>query len=446
MTLQDKKIRPHERDVIIPALAAGLIPRIGLPHIQVGRAREIEALVRDIDRVSKGGASVRFIIGEYGSGKTFFLNLVRLIALELRCVTVNADLTPVRRLHARGGEARSLYAAAVHNLATRQKPDGNALSNVVERFVTQAVKDGEAAGRPVEQVIDQKLAPIQDHIGGYDFAAVLKAYWRASENGDDALKISALRWLRGEFSSKLEARQALGVRTIIGDENVYDSLKLLAAFTRITGYAGMFVMLDEMANIYHLQNSQARNQNFEQILHIINDTLQGNAAGIGFVMCGTPEFLSDTRRGMYSYGALQSRLGENPFATGGLVDFSGPVIRLESLGPEELLVLLYNLRAVFAGGDPSRHLVPDEALKAFLNHCNCRIGKAYFRKPRETVKAFVNFLAVLEHNPEADWKALLGNVEVATDRGGSEETASGSDEGEGQAGNDDELTSLRLGA
>ena len=227
MSTKERKIRPNERDAIIQALIAGVVPRIGLPHIQVGRAGEIGALVRDIDRVSDSGASVRFVIGEYGAGKTFFLNLVRLIALERKCVTVHADLAPDRRIHASGGQARNLYSEAVRNLSTRQKPDGNALASVVERFVTQAVKDSDEAGKPVEKVVDEKLVSIQDNVGGYDFATVLKAYWRGSEEGDEPLKAAALRWLRGEFSTKTEARQMLGVRTII-DENVYDSLKTLA--------------------------------------------------------------------------------------------------------------------------------------------------------------------------------------------------------------------------
>jgi hypothetical protein len=435
------KIKPRERDAILQALAAGVVPRVGLPYIQVGRAAEISALLRDIDRVADGGASVRFVIGEYGAGKTFFVNLIRLIALERKCVTVNADLGPDRRIHASGGQSRALYSEAVKNLATRTKPDGNALPSIVERFVTDAVND--AAGRTisVEKVIDERLIAIQDNLGGYDFSTVLKAYWRGSEQGDETLKVSALRWLRGEYSTKTEARQALGVRTIIDDDNIYDSLKALASFVRVAGYAGLMVVLDEMVNLYKLQNSQARNQNYEQILRIVNDALQGNATGLGFVMCGTPEFLLDTRRGLYSYEALQSRLAENAFASGNLVDLSGPIIRLQNLTPEDLLVLLSNIRSVFASGDPSKYLVPDEALSTFMDHCNKRIGEAYFRTPRTTVKAFVHLLAVLEQNPGTEWRKLLGDISIVPDM----ENGDVSDDSK-QAGADDDLTSLRIGS
>src|SRR6202166_1700556 len=308
MSKAAKAIKPKERDTIIQALSAGVVPRVGLPHIQVGRAAEIGALLRDVDRIADGGAAVRFVIGEYGAGKTFFANLVRLIALERKCVTVHADLAPDRRIHASGGQARALYSEAIRNLSTRNKPEGNALASVVERLATDAVKDAAERKVAVETVIGEKLAPIQDFVGGYDFATVLKAYWRGSENSDEGLKVSALRWLRGEFSTKTEARQALGVRTIIDDDSVYDSLKSLACLTKVAGYAGLLVMFDEMVNIYKLQSSQARKQNYEQLLDIVNDSLQGTTSGIGFIMCGTPEFLLDTRRGVFSYEALQSPL------------------------------------------------------------------------------------------------------------------------------------------
>jgi hypothetical protein len=431
-------LRPRDRDTILQALAAGVVPRTGLAHVQVGRAGEVAALVRDIDRIADAGSAVRFVIGEYGAGKTFFLNLVRLIALERKLVTIHADLAPDRRIHATGGQARGLYAEAVRNMATRTKPEGGALSSVVERFITDCVREAEAEGATVERAIDRRLAVLQEHVGGYDFATVLKTYWRGSEADDEAVKAAALRWLRGEYSTKTEARQALGVRNIIDDDNVYDSLKLMAAFVRLAGYGGLLVAFDEMVNLYKLQSAQARNQNFEQILRIVNDVLQGQVSGLGVVFGGTPEFLMDSRRGLYSYQALQSRLMENGFATQGRVDLSGPVLRLQSLSPEDLLVLLSNLRNIFALGAPDNHLVPDEALTQFMIHCNKRIGEAYFRTPRNTIKVFVQFLSVLEQNPTEDWRDLLGVVEIAADTEGEADLALIPETG------DDELATLRL--
>jgi hypothetical protein len=435
----NQPIKTKDRDAIIQALNAGVVPRLGLRHIQVGRVREVEALVKDVERIADTGAAIRVVVGEYGAGKTFFLNLVRLIALEKGLVVVNADLGPDRRLHATGGQARSLYGELMRNLSTRTKPDGGALPSVVERFVGKAHDDAKASGRGVADVIHERLAPLEEQVSGYDFAAVVAAYWHASEAGDEEKKSAALRWLRGEWATRTDARNALGVvRTIIDDAAIYDYLKLMGQFVRLSGYKGVLVVLDEMVNLYKLQNSQARNANYEQILRIFNDVLQGSASGLGFVMGGTPEFLMDTRRGLYSYQALQSRLAENAFARNGLIDLSGPVVRLQSLTPEDLYILLANIRNVFAGGDPARHLVPDEAMSAFMQHCSQRIGDAYFRTPRNTVKAFVNLLSVLEQNPGATWGALLGNVDVVADQAEPNQGALADD------GDDDELSSFRL--
>lgn len=444
------RIRAKERDTIIQALSAGVVPRVGLQHIAVGRSREVQALIRDIDRIADGGAAMRFVIGEYGAGKSFFLTLVRLVALEKKLITVHADLGPDRRLQASGGQARALYAEAVRNMATRAKPDGGALASVLERFVADLIREAGERSSPVRKVLEERLVHLQEGVGGYDFATVVEAYWRGSEDGNEELKANALRWLRGEFSTKTEARQALGVRNIIGDQDLYEGLKLMAALARLAGYGGLLVVFDEMVNLYKLQNKQARDQNYEQILAVLNDVLQGNTTGIGFVCGGTPEFLTDTRRGLFSYAALQSRLSENTFARDGLIDMSGPVLRLASLTPEELMVLLGNVRRVFAGGDPEKHLVPDGALHAFMVHCSERIGEAYFRTPRNTVKAFCQMLSVLEQNPSTDWQTLLGGVQVAPDSPEPDEADVAEDgahapgaTGRSDAG-DEELASFKL--
>ena len=316
-------IKPRERDTIIQALRAGVVPKVGLRHIQVGRHQETQELVRDIERIGAGGAAIRFVIGEYGSGKTFFLNLIRLIALEKGFVVLAADAAPDRRLHATGGQARSLYAEMTRNASTRTKSDGGAMASIVERFASQAVLEAETDDREPNDVIREKLGYMQEMTGGFDFASVIARYWEGFETGNESVKTAALRWLRAEYSTRMEARKALGVRTIIDDASFYDQLKLLALFVREAGYQGLMVSLDELVNLYKLASSRARKSNYEQILRILNDVLQGNVKYLGFMMGGTPEFLMDTRRGLYSYEALQSRLAENTFARQGLVDLSG---------------------------------------------------------------------------------------------------------------------------
>ena len=432
-------IKRRERDTIIQALRAGVVPRLGLQHIQVGRALEIEELVKDMDRIADGSASIRFVIGDYGSGKTFFINLVRLIALEKGLIVMFSDLAPDRRLHATGGQARSLYAEMARNLSTRTKPDGGALASVVERFISEASRAARNEDLETGEVIRERLSHFEEMTGGFEFAEVVRRYWEGHDTGNEDLKSSALRWLRAEFATRTDARKALGVRTIIDDANVYDMLKLMSAFVRAAGYKGLLVSLDEMVNLYKLTSAQARNANYEQILRILNDVLQGSAAHIGFLMGGTPDFLMHSRRGLYSYEALQSRLSENSFVRDGLIDLSGPVIRLANLTPEDLYILLQNVRTVMQ--QPETNL-PDEAIESFMAHCAKRIGEAYFRTPRSTVTAFVQMLSVLEQNADSHWSDLIERVEIAED--GGDDLSDIEVEGETRLDSDDELSSFKL--
>lgn len=441
--LNDNKprLRPRERDAIIQSLRAGVTPRTGLQHIQVGRVREIEALLKDIERIADGGSAFRLIIGEFGSGKSFFLQLIRTIALEKGLVTIHADLSPDRRLHATGGQARNLYAELMRNLSTRTKPDGNALTSVVERFITEARKQADTSSIAVTAVIEKRLSHLSELVGGYDFAKVIAAYWCGYEQNNEQLKADAVRWLRGEFTTKTDARNALDVRTIIDDASIYDHFKLLSLFVRQAGYSGLLVNLDEMVNLYKLSSQKARVANYEQILRMLNDCLQGSAESIGFLLGGTPDFLFDPRKGLYSYEALHSRLAENAFArTAGVIDYSAPALHLANLAPEELLILLQNLRYVFAAGDESKYLVPDQALTAFLAHCSKRIGDAYFKTPRNTIKAFVDLLAILEQSSGLQWYQLIDQVNVEEERNSDMPTIGTDDVSD----DEDELVSFQL--
>lgn len=436
--MSPKKIRAKERDAIIQSLKSGVTPKVGIQHIQVGRINELKALVQDIERITDGGSAFRLVIGEYGSGKTFFLSVVRAIALERKMVTVSADLSPDRRIHASSGQARNLYSELMRNLATRNKPDGNAITSVIEKFITEARKESSKSGCSVSEVIHEKLAGLTELVGGYDFAKVIESYWLGHENDDDNLRSNAIKWLRAEYSTKTDARKDLGVRTIINDGSFYDSLKLMSLFVRQAGYSGLLVNLDEMVNLYKLNSTQARTSNYEQILRMLNDCLQGSAEHLGFLLGGTPEFLLDPRKGLYSYEALQSRLASNSFAKqAGVIDYSSPALHLANLTPEELYILLKNLRHVYASGDESQYLVPEQALKSFLNHCSKTIGDSYFRTPRNTIKAFLDMLAVIEQNPQISWDSLISAIDINEEQPSSVEL-----EVTGDA--DDELTDFRL--
>lgn len=453
-------IRPRERSAIIQSLRAGVTPRIGLEYIQVGRVNEVKALIEDLDNIEQGGSAFRIIIGDFGAGKSFFLQLIRYIALEKGMVVINADMSPDRRLFASNGQARNLYKELARNLATRAHPEGNAMIPLVEKFITEQRRVADAEGKDVERVIKDKLNSLSELVDGYDFAQVIAAYWKAYNEGNEDLKNNVIRYLRGEYTSRADARRDLGVRAIVEDNNVYDHIKLLARFVTQAGYKGLLVNLDEVVNLYKLPSQRARSSNYEQVLRILNDCLQGSAESLGFLLGGTPEFLMDQRKGLYSYEALHSRLAENTFAQiANVVDYHSPILMLQNLSPEEIYVLLCNIRNVFAGGNKDKYILPDEALKAFLEHCSKNIGDAYFRTPRNTIKAFVDLLSIVEQNPDLSWQSLIGNIKIDSETDNSLVTIADDDKltetvikkeddnsskTDDNADDDDELTSFTL--
>ncbi len=409
-------IKPKERETIIQSLKSGVVPRLGLQHIQVGRSEELKSFVNDVATISEGGTAFRFVIGEYGSGKTFFLSLVRSIALQKGLVTMNADLSPTKRLHGTDGHARVLLSELISSISTRTKQDGNALPNILEKFISKARAEAEQNNREVATVIYGQLSDLNEYPGGYTFAQVVNKYWTAYESGDDMLKDRVLRWLKAEYTTKTDSLRDLGVREFINDSSFFNTLKLYSILVQKAGYSGLLVCMDEMVNLYKISNSVSRKANYEEILNILNNTLQGTLSHIGFIMSGTPEFLTDGNRGLYSYEALKSRLAENSFSKSlGLIDYNSTVLRLANLTKEELYLLLINLRNVFAGGDESKYLVPDEALLAYLNHCANKIGDSYFRTPRNTIKGFLDLLSMLEQYPNLKWSDMIEQIEVVQD-------------------------------
>ena len=409
------RIPPKDRDAILQSLRAGVVPRRGLQHIQVGRVGELQAFIKDIERISNGGSAFRIVVGDYGAGKSFLLTVMRAIAQEKNLVTAAADLNPDRRLFGANGQARSLYAEMARNIATRTKPEGGAMASIVERFITTAIQASRQTGEPVQSVIDARLHSLSDLVCGYDFAQVVAAYWRGYDTGNDQLKNDAVRWLRGEFNTKTDARQALGVRTIIDDDELYDAIKLLGHFSHLAGYGGLVVAFDELVNLMKLPQATARNQNYEALLRMLNDLMQGSASHLGMIFGATPETVSDTRRGLFSYAALQSRLSENRFAAQhGVADYDGPVMRLANLSREDLYVLCGNLLKVHASALPAP-VVPLDAIPAFLSHCEQRVGAAYFTTPRNTIRAWLDLLSVRENHPHLELSTLLEQVVVQQD-------------------------------
>lgn len=439
-----KIIKPKEREIIIQSLRSGVVPRIGLQHIQVGRSEELKSFIRDIETVSEGGASFRVIIGRYGSGKTFFLSLTRNVALEKGLVTINADLSPIKRLYGKDGSVRALISELINSMSTRTKPDGNALTVILDRFVSATKEKAILGGKNITTAIRNVLQELYDIPTGYAFANVICKYWEAYENGDDALKDHVIKWLKAEYTNKTDAFNDLGTREIISDSHFFDTIRLYSVLVKIAGYKGLLVCLDEMVNIYKLVGN-SRRVNYEAILSILNNTLQGNVSNIGFILAGTPEFLTDERRGLYSYEALRSRLAENSFSKKmGIVDYNSTVLHLANLTKEELYVLLKNLRNVFANGKEENYLIPDEALIAYMNYCANKIGDSYFRTPRNTIKGFLDLLSILEQYPSLKWDDIIQKIEIKKDVEPTEIENTLTSYGELNTNEEDEFATFKL--
>ena len=404
--------------VILNSLKGGVVPRIGLPYITVGREVEIQALLHDLDLIADGGASFRFLVGRYGSGKSFLIQTIRTHSMGENFVVADADLSHERRLQ--GGECQGLstYRELIRNLSTKTRPEGGALALVLDRWVINiqrkaAEECGSSSGTVYDQafhsVIEAFLEPLCELVHGYDFSAVLKIYAFAFAEEDMEAKACVVKWLRGEYRTKTEARRELGVNACIADDSWYDYLKLLAEFLTGAGYKGLVVMIDELVNLYKIPNSVTRQNNYEKILTMYNDTLQGKAHHLGIIMGGTPQSIEDRRRGVYSYEALRSRLTQGRFASEGLSDMLAPVIRLNPLTYEELLVLIEKLADIHAGYFEYQRSLTEDDLVSFLQIEFGRVGSDSHLTPREVIRDFIELLDIVYQNPDASVSSLLGS-------------------------------------
>ena len=406
---------------LIHSISAGVVPRSGAPYIAIGRDEEIEALLRDLDTAAEGGSSMRFLIGKYGSGKSFLLQLMRDHAMSRGFLCCDADLTPERRLSGSKGSGLATYRELVRNLSSRACPDGGALPQVISRHLSLLQSEVAAGGlapgsaeflREMDKRLYELTARLEGQVGGFDFARVLSLWYRAERTEDDGLKSACLRWLRGEYKTRTEARRELGTGSIIDDDSWYDYLKLLAVFFRSIGYRGLLVLIDECVNLYKIPNRIARENNYEKILSIFNDTLQGRACGMAVILGGTPQFLEDTRRGLFSYEALRSRLSDGRYGKEQYRNMLSPVIRLRRLGDNELLALINRLTVLHASYYGYESRVSEEERITFLSDCLSRAGADVMITPREIIRDYLMVLDILFQHPEMTFAQVLGSGSV----------------------------------
>ncbi len=413
-------------NILLNALKGGVVPRVGLEYITVGRRQEIAALLHDIALVEDAGASFRFVVGRYGSGKSFLLQTIRNYATAKDFAVVDADLSPERRFAGSSGQGLATYKELIKNLSTRSKPDGGALPLILEKWISgiktsikaQTRVDGAEFTALVEQQIYAVTGALEGMVNGFDFARAVVSYWQAYQQDDLEKKSSVLRWFRGEFASRKEARQELGINFIVSDDNWYDFLKIFAVFLVKAGYKGLLVMIDELVNIYKIPNSISRANNYEKILTIYNDVLQGKASHIGFLLAGTPQCIEDKYRGIYSYEALRSRLAEGHFARSEIKDLSAPIIRLQMLTQEEMYILVEKILGIHAKLHNYEPDLTHADLVYFLTVEYNRVGAKSHITPREIIRDFIELINILQQNPDLNLAAILGDNSFELAQGG----------------------------
>lgn len=417
MNEENRKVPRRIAQTVLNSLKGGVVPRVGLPYITVGRKSEIEALLHDVDILEEGGASFRFIVGRYGSGKSFLIQTIRNYVMDRGFIVADADLSPERRLQGTRGQGLATYRELISNLSTKTKPEGGALTLVLDRWISgvqsQALQEtGLEPGSPaLTQAVDQKIvavtSAVSELVHGFEFAKLLSLYYHAYVEGEEEKKQQVARWFRGEYATKREAKEELGVNILITDDNWYEYLKLFAVFFRLAGYAGMMIFIDELVNLYKIPNAITRQYNYEKLLTMYNDTLQGKARYLGIIMGATPQAIEDKRRGVYSYEALRSRLAEGKFSRPGARDLLAPVIRLEPLTPEEMLVLCEKLCAMHAGLYGYQRSLSTQELVDFIKLEYGRIGADQNITPREVIRDFIELLDLLYQNPSLTLEELM---------------------------------------
>lgn len=421
-------IKPKEATSIINSLVSGVVPKIGVQHITVGRSEEVNAFINSLEDVKNGLSLVKFWIGDFGSGKSFMLHLLNTVALKQKFVVANADFTPDNRLYANDGKSVILYSAILDNIAIQTKPEGGALQTLLEKWIEQVIsKTAEENHISLLEIRnDQYLGLIQSSImktvneitevGGFDFGSAIIKYYEGYIKGDESLRRNALKWLKGEYTTKTEARQDLGIREIINDSNYYDMLKNFCKLFVSMGYSGFMINLDEAINLYKISVSASREKNYEKILSIYNDCFQGKVSHLFINFAGTKEFLENERRGLFSYQALKSRLEGNKFETSDFRDFAQPVIRLMPMNHNEIFVLLKKLKLIFDFNYKTELNITDEEISAFMEEMFNKPGAAEFLTPREVIRDFLNILNIIRQNPDVDKGRLFGDIEISDER------------------------------
>ena len=419
------KVPKRIENIIMNALQGGVVPRTGLGYIAVGREQEITTLLKDVEIVENGGATFRFVSGTYGSGKTFLLQTIKEYAMAKGMIVADADLSPNRSLIGSSNRKKGLatYRELMCNLSIKTSPTGSALGKILDLWlnmiwidVAKNIGQGGIQGNALEEMVTNKIyetnLDMQEMVHGYDFANILVMYWKASRVNDAEIKAKTLRWLRGEYNTKTEAKQDLGVSNIINDDDWYEYIKLFSNFFVKIGYKGFIVIIDELINIYKCKSPVARNNNYEKILAMYNDTMQGKARYLGIIMGGTPQSIEDVNRGVFSYEALKSRLESGKYGTNKMINLMTPIIRIMPLTKEEIIVLLEKLAEIHADLYDYELKITIEDIIDFIEEA---IQGEKNVTPRSIIRDFIEVLNLFYQNYNLSIKDIMNAFKYSDD-------------------------------
>ena len=393
------KINKRIAKTVLHALSGGTVPDNGLPYIAVGRRDEVAALTQDMEQVAEGYSTFRLLEGPYGTGKSFMLKLVKNEALLRGFVVMECELAPERKLCGTKREGLETYRCLMSRMSTRTCPGGNALEEVLDTWLDgcreRAAEEGIEGEQELLDAVLKYGQPLKKKLTalphGFDFYEVFWIYIKSALTGGLDQKDRALRWMRGEYRNRTEAKKALKVNAVIEDGDWFSYLKLWAVLVREIGYTGLYVLLDELTQITrNIVHSTTREHNFERLLSIYNDCYGNEARYMGMILCGIPSSIHDSKRGIFSYEALKSRLSNSSLQGEDL--YHAPVIRLSMLTAEEFVTLLERLEAMHALLHEREGYFTEEERIRFVNHEYHRIAASNHLTPREFIRDFLTIL------------------------------------------------------
>jgi len=396
------------------ALSSGVVPRRGLEYIAVGRKKETETFVNDLEDTAAGGGAFRFISGRFGNGKSFMTQMIRNYAMENGFVVMDADLAINRRLTGSKSEGLNTYKELLRNIAYKARPDGGALESLLQNWIsnTQEKLGGSPSKEDIEKSMRADVASISSYQNYQDFMRVIVCYTNDFLDGKD--DITALRWLKGELDLKKESRKSLGTNVVIDDSNWYDMIKIWSGIVKSLGYKGLIVFIDEGVILYKLQNKVSRANNYERLLTMFNDIMQGKTQYMSIYVCGTPEFIEDPNRGLYSYEALRSRLVAGRYENG-FDNYLGPIINLKPLTNEEVFVLLKTIKDLHEQRYEYKSQITDDMLETYLRTVMSNVVSTAMITPREITRDLISLLDTMHQNGDLNFMDLIEGRLVKAD-------------------------------